>query len=266
MRRRYVLGAVLFFLVAYLMAPALMVRAADDKPLIFDEANLLSPEEREELNAMANEYGAERETDFMILTVNSVPNDDYETWTENFYDEYAPGYDKPHGNTVILTIVMSARDGSRNVHLEGYYKAEKYLDAGRLLKIQNKIIPDLSRGNYKQAFEKFIKTAHRYMGFEPDMNPDNILFNLWFQLGSAAAIGAIAVGVMAYRSGGRVTVNSRTYEDTSTSGILNQQDRYVRTTVTKQKIERNTSSGSGGGGGGGVSSGGHSHSSSSGKF
>ncbi|MBT2764494.1 TPM domain-containing protein [Paenibacillus sp. ISL-20] len=262
MRRRYVLGAVLFLLVAYLMVPALMVKAADDKPLIFDEANLLSPEERDELNAMANEYGAERETDFMILTVGRVENDDYETWTENFYDEYAPGYDRRHGNTVILTIVLDTHD----VHLEGYYKAEKYLDSGRLLKIQNKITPDLSRGNYKQAFEKYIKTAHRYMGFEPDMNPDNILFNLWFQLGSAAAIGAIAVGVMAYRSGGRVTVNSHTYEDTSTSGILNQQDRYVRTTVTKQKIERNTSSGSGGGGGGGVSSGGHSHSSSSGKF
>ena len=46
MRRRYVVGAVLFFLIAYLMVPALMVNAADDKPLIFDEANLLSPEER----------------------------------------------------------------------------------------------------------------------------------------------------------------------------------------------------------------------------
>lgn len=262
MRRRYVVGTVLFFLIAYLMVPALMVQAADDKPLIFDEANLLSPEERDELNAMANEYGAERETDFMILTVDRVENDDYETWTENFYDEYAPGYDRRHGNTAILTIVLDTRD----VHLEGYYKAEEYLDAGRLTKIRSKITPDLSKGNYKQAFEKYIKTAHRYMGFEPGVNPDNILFNIWFQLGSAAAIGAIAVGVMAYRSGGRVTVDRRTYEDTSTSRILNQEDRYIRTTVTKQKIERNTSSGSGGGGGGGVSSGGHSHSSSSGKF
>lgn len=266
MRRRYALWTVLFLLTVYLIAPSGIVKAANDKPLIFDEANLLSPEERHELNAMANEYGAERETNFMILTVNSVPNDDYELWTENFYDEYAPGYDKPHGNTAILTIVMSARDGSRNVHLEGYYKAEKYLDSERLTKIRSKITPDLSSGNYKQAFEKYIKTAHRYMGFEPDVNPDNIIFNLWFQLGAAAAIGAIAVGIMAYRSGGRVTVNSRTYEDASTSGVLNQQDRYIRTTVTKRKIERNTSSGSGGGGGGGVTGGGHSHSSSSGKF
>ena len=123
--------------------------------MIFDEANLLSPEERDELNAMANEYGAERETDFMILTVNSVPNDDYETWTENFYDEYAPGMMTARQYRH-LTIVMSARDGSRNVHLEGYYKAEKYLDAGRLTKIR-KITPDLSRGNYQEAFENTSK-------------------------------------------------------------------------------------------------------------
>ncbi|MGC6585137.1 TPM domain-containing protein [Paenibacillus sp. Dod16] len=262
MRRRYVLWTVLFLLAVHLAVPSGIARAADDKPLIFDEANLLSPEERDELNAMANEYGAERETDIMILTTNRVENDAVETWTENFYDEYAPGYDKPHGNTVILTVVLDTHD----VHLEGYYKAEKYLDGGRLDKIRSKITPDLSSGDYKKAFEKYIKTAHRYMGFEPDVNPDNILFNIWFQLGAAAAIGAIAVGVMAYRSGGRVTVDRRTYEDTSTSRILNQEDRYIRTTVTKQKIERNTSSGSGGGGEGGVSSGGHSHSSSSGKF
>lgn len=262
MIRRYTLWTVLFLLAVYWVVPAGAVAAADAKSLIFDEANLLSPEERDELNLMANEYGAARETDFMILTINSVPNDDYELWTENFYDEYAPGYDKPHGNTVILTMVMDTRD----VHLEGYYKGEKYLDSGRLTKIRNKITPDLSKGDYKQAFEKYIKTAHRYMGFEPGVNPDNILFNIWFQLGSAAAIGAIAVGIMAYRSGGRVTVNRRTYEDATTSGIMDHQDRYIRTTTTKRKIERNTGGGSGGGGGGGVTRGGHSHSSSSGKF
>ncbi|MNE72309.1 hypothetical protein D3C80_1682370 [compost metagenome] len=104
------------------------------------------------------------------------------------------------------------------------------------------------------------------MGFEPGVNPDNILFNIWFQLGGALAIGGIVVGMMAYRSGGRVTVNRRTYEDASTSGIVDHQDRYIRTTVTKTKIEKSSGGGSGGGGGGGVTSGGHSHSGSRGKF
>lgn len=264
MRRFQAVISLLFFLVVYVAAPAGMTAAAVEmKPLIFDKAELLSQEEREELNVMANEYGAKRETDIIILTAKRAPNDDYELMTENFYDEYAPGYDKKHGNAVILTIVLDSRD----VHLEGYYKAEKYLDSGRLDKIRNKITPALSSGDYSQAFEQYIKTAYRYMGFEPGVNPDNILFNIWFQLGGAVIIGGIAVAVMAYRSGGRVTINRRTYEDASTSGIVDLEDRYIRTTTTKRKIERNSGGGgSGGGGGGGVSRGGHSHSSSSGKF
>lgn len=281
----------LFFLVVYSVAPTERAMAAPEiKQLIFDEAGLLSQEDRDELNVMANEYGAKRETDFIILTAESAPNDDDELMTENFYDEYAPGYDKPHGNTVILTVVISSRD----VDLQGYYKGEEYLDGNRLDEIRSLIAPYLSSGDYKQAFELYIKTAYEYMGMEPDINqdinpgvgsgihsginqninpgvnsgvdPDSIFFNIWFQLGVAMLIGGIAVSVMAYRSGGRVTVNRHTYEDSSTSGILQREDQYLRTTVTKRKIERNTNGGSGGGRGGGISGGGHSHSSSSGKF
>jgi uncharacterized protein len=103
------------------------------------------------------------------------------------------------------------------------------------------------------------------MGFKPGVNPDNILFNIWFQLGGALAIGGIVVGMMVYRSGGRVTVNRQTYEDASNSGILDRQDQYIRTTVTKHKIEKSSGSSSSGGGGG-VTGGGHSHSGSRGKF
>ena len=110
MRRRYALWMVLFLLTVCWMMPTGIVNADGDKQLIFDDANLLSSEERNELNAMANKYGAERETDFMILTVDRVENVSVKQWTEDFYDEYAPGYDKPHGNTAILTIVMDSND------------------------------------------------------------------------------------------------------------------------------------------------------------
>lgn len=68
---------------------------------------------------------------------------------------------------------------------------------------------------------------------------------------------------MTYRSGGRVTVNRATYEDSSNSSVIDRQDRYIRTTVTKRKIEKNNNNG---GGGGGTSRGGHSHSGSRGSF
>ncbi|CAH0121438.1 YgcG family protein [Paenibacillus sp. CECT 9249] len=252
--------AMLCFFAVYLAFPVQIAAAAGGKQFIYDEANLLSQEERDKLNAMANEYGAERETDMIVVTSKNVENIDVQLMTEDFYDDHAPGYDKPHGNAVILMLDMN----NREVYLAGFYKAETYLDDGRLDKIRHKITPYLSDGDYYAAFEKYIKTAHNYMGFEPGVNPDNILFQLWFQLAASVGIGGVVVGTMAYRSGGRVTVNRRTYEDTSTSGILDGHDRYIRTTTTKRKIERNNSGGSGGGGG--ISRGGHSHSGSRGSF
>lgn len=234
--------------------------AAEAKTLIYDDAHLLSLADSDELNAMANEYGAERETDIIIFTTDNPEDQDVVKLTEDFYDEQAPGYDKAHGNAVILTLDMRNRD----IYLAGFYKAEDYLDDGRLDKIRGKITPLLTEGDYKQAFEKYIITAHRYMGFEPGVNPDNILFNIWFQLGGALVIGGLVVGGMAYRSGGRVTVDRGTYEDAGNSGVLERQDRYVRTTVTKRKIEKSSSGGSGGGGG--RTGGGHSHSGSRGSF
>ncbi len=257
-----ILTVLLFFAVAF-VTPAGMktgeAAAAGMKQLVYDEAELLNSQERDELNAMANEYSARKETDIIIVTSRNDDNADVQKMTEDFYDEHAPGYDKPHGNAVILTLDMKHRE----VYLAGFYKAKTYLDDDRLDRIRNKITPDLSDGDYLLAFETYIKTADKYMGFEPGVDPDNLLYNGWFQLAVSVIIGAGIVGTMAFRSGGRVTVNGHTYEDKATSGVLDQRDQYLHTTVTKQKIAKNNSSSSGGGG---TTSGGHSHSGSRGSF
>lgn len=262
MRKPLWIVAVLSFFIMLTVVPAHKAEAAEIKKLIYDDANLLSEEEYDKLNELANKYGAKRETDIIIITSTNSENKDVVDMTEDFYDNQAPGYDKPHGNAAILTLDMRNRD----VYLAGFYKAETYLDDERLDKIRNKITPYLTDGNYAAAFEKYIKTSYKYMDFKPGVNPDNILFNIWFQLGAAVAIGGIAVGAMAYNSGGRVTVDRRTYEDAQTSGIQDRQDQYIRTTVTKSKIEKSSGGGGGGGGGGGVTGGGHSHSGSRGSF
>lgn len=263
MRKNRTILAILFFIAVYLAIPMRMtVAAAEVKTLIYDEAGLLNQDEYNELNRMANEYGAERETDIIIYTSNNDENMDVMELTEDFYDEQVSGSDNLQVNAAILTMDMRNRD----FYLAGFYKGKKYLDDGRLDKINNKITPDLANGDYKLAFAKYIKTTHKYMGFEPGVNPDNILFNGWFQLAVSLGVGGIIVTMMAYRSGGRVTVNRQTYEDASTSGILDSQDQYTRTTTTKRKIEKNNSGGSGGGGGGGTTGGGHSHSGSRGSF
>jgi uncharacterized protein len=256
--------AVLLFLVVILALPARpeMADAAEAAPkkLIYDDAALLSQKEYDELNAMANQYGAERETDIMIVTTKNAENIDVMKLTQDFYDEHAPGYDKPHGNAVILTLDMN----NREIYLAGFYKAELYLDDGRLDKIRDRITPDLSNGDYALAFQTYIQTAYKYMGVRPGTDPDFILFHIWFQLIVSIGVAGAIVSLMVFRSGGRTTVTRRTYEDTATSGIIGQRDQYIRTTITKQKIEKNNGGGSGGGGG--VTRGGHSHSGSRGSF
>ncbi|WP_425464827.1 TPM domain-containing protein [Paenibacillus piri] len=261
------IAAVMIFIAVFLAIPvginAGKAAAMDTKQLIFDEAGLLGPAEQDELQAMAMEYGAKRETDIIVYTSKNTQNMDVKQMTQDFYDKHAPGYDKPHGNAVILTLDMK----NREVYLAGFYKAKQLLDDSRLDKIRSKMTPNLSSGDYALAFQTYIKTSYKYMGIRPGVNPDNILFNGWFQLAVSLGIAGAIVGTMAYRLGGRVTVNRRTYEDASTSGILDQRDQYIRTTVTKRKIERNNGGkGGGSGGGGGMTRGGHSHSGSRGSF
>ena len=157
----------------------------------------------------------------------------------------------------------------RDLYIAGFYKGEEFLDNKRSDLVRDKITSDLSRGDYYQAFEGFIKTSSKYMGFRPGANPKSPIFNVWVQLIISFLVGGGVVGVMAYRSSGKMTVHEGTYRDPSDSRIIERRDDYIRTTTTKTKKPSNDGSSGGGssfGGGGGISSGGHSHSGSRGKF
>jgi uncharacterized protein len=231
---------------------------------IYDHADLLTAEQEAALAAKAAELGARRETDFIIITLNGTGGKDIVDYVADFYDETAPGYDGPHGNAAILAIDLEQRD----VFLAGFKQAEVRLNDARLDNIRTKITPHLSAGRFYDAFDQYLELAHKYMGFRPGVNPDSLFFNTGFQLAVSVGLAAVAVGVMAYRSGGRVTINARTYLDASRSRVVSKSDVFVNKTVTRTKIERNQSGGGGGGfgGGGGVTRGGHTFSGSRGKF
>ncbi|MEK3885004.1 TPM domain-containing protein [Paenibacillus sp. PL2-23] len=234
------------------------------KQLVFDQADLLDAEQESRLEEQASRYGAERQTDMVIYTTLNEAGADVMKLTQDFYDEQGFGYDKRHGNAVVVTVDMYHRE----VYLAGFYKGQEYLDDNRLDRIRSRMTPKLTAGDYEGAFLVYIQTAHRYMGYEPGVNPDNIVFNVWFQAAVAAVIAWLVVWRLTASAGGKVTVHRRTYENASTSGVTGRQDMYVRTTVTKQRIPRSNGGAGGGGrgGGGGMTSGGHSHSGSRGSF
>lgn len=269
---------------------SIQAESINQKQFVFDYAGLLTDQEVTQLESLANELGADSDTAYLIITANGTDGMDIVDYVEDFYDENAPGYDQPHGNTAILAIDMEERD----IYLAGFKKAEQFLNDQRLDVILEEITPALSEENYYEAFSEFISSSHSYMGIEPETsaeNPgsypddndgyqhyeeeyyagenssDNIFFQLWFQLIVSFIVGGAVVGILTYNSGGRVTVNSGTYMNSNSSKVLNQHDRYLRKTVTRVKKPSNNNNNSGGfTGGGGITGGGHSHSGSRGKF
>ncbi|KAB7672660.1 TPM domain-containing protein [Bacillus sp. B1-b2] len=249
------------------------VKAVSDnqKQYIYDDAKLLTEEEKGELESLAIELGEESETAYLVLTSNGTDGKDIVQYVEDFYDENAPGYDQPFGNTAILAIDME----SREIYLAGFKKAEEYLDDYTLDSIKEEITPELSDGNYFQAFSIFMEESHDYIlagpntedGYANSSNStegetENIFYNWIFQLVLAIVFASIVVILMVAQSGGKVTVSGNTYMDNRNSKILNRYDRFTHKTVTKVKKPENNNSG----GGGGITGGGHSHSGSRGSF
>lgn len=249
----------LFFIVTAIQPVA---AAENMHQKVYDFAGLLTASEIAELEDMSNEYSQKRQVDIMILTTKDTQGKDVVKYMEDFYDEKGLGFDKPHGNTAILTIDMEHRE----VYVAGFYKGEEYLDNSRCDLIRQKITPDLSEGNYYEAFRSFIKLSYQYMGIRPGVNPENILFKAWFQVLTSVISASVSVIAMAYNSGGRTTAGGGTYLDASHSSITDRRDIFVRTDITKRRKPSNKNNGGGGSFGGGVSGGGHSHSGSRGSF
>lgn len=261
--KKYLRSVLVFIIIIYLLG-GVSLAIGEDKNRIFDFADLLNKEEKQDLEVLAKKYSKKRETDFIILTISEPGGVDIVDYVEDFYDEKGLGYDKTHGNVAILTIDMENRD----IYLAGFYEAEKYLDDHRLDKIRNRIGPALSSGNYYDAFRDFLNTANRYMGVRPGVNPDNILFNLYFQILASLILAGGIVGALAYNSGGKSGAYAASYEDYDNTRIISRHDTFIRSSVSRRKKPSDKSSGGGSsfGGGGGVTKGGHSHSGSRGKF
>lgn len=250
----------LFYIVLILCLPAIhndVTYASSSKSFVYDEANILTDDEIAKLDQLADQYSEKRETEFIILTTNDTDGKDIEQYLQDFYDANAPGYDRPHGNAAILALDVDVRE----VYVAGFYHAEKYLDNDRIDSLLDQITPDLSDEQYYEAFQSFITISNRYMGFKPGIDPEFIFFKWWFQLLVSIGVGALIVKMMLRHTGGKITVNERTYQDTNRSRVLQRRDHYVRKSVTRR---RKPSHHSGGGdrssGGGGITKGGHSHS------
>lgn len=235
-----------------------------EKDRVYDYADLITDEEERELNIKLDKYSKKRKTDIVIVTTDEVYPSGHMKFNEDFFEREKLGYKARGGNTVLLSVNIASRDFS----VLGFAESERYLDRDRREMIIRAIKDELTAGDYYKAFDDYADRAYEYLGIRPGINPNSILFSNVFIGFISIIVGGSYIGVLLRKTGGSMTVDDRTYRDFENTEVLDKKDRYIRTSVTRTRIERNNNNNnsSGGSSGSGRTSGGSSYGGSSGKF
>ena len=149
------LAALLLATVLLFTTLVLPVSAQDPDWEMHDYANLLTSEQFYDLCLRIRELTAQYQTDFVILTVESLDGKSPEQYANDFYDENNCGFGS-NRDGILMLLAMN----SRNYYfLTNGSATEKLAQAGGIAALEDKVVPHLSNGNYYTAFGAFLDTA-----------------------------------------------------------------------------------------------------------
>ncbi len=244
-------------------------------PRLVDNADLLSESEEIDLLAKLDEISERQRVDVAVATVNSLEGKTATAYADDFYDYngYGMGRDR---NGIILVIAMDEREWA--ISTCGSCIA-MFTDAGQEY-IVDQFKPDLSNGNYADAFNTFADLCDDYITQAKegvpydsgDMPKEDFPFfqNILISLGAGVFIALIVVAVMSSQlKSVRTQKSAANYTVPHSLRLTQNQDLYLYHVVTKTARPDDDDSSSGGGGGGSSShssSSGSSHGGSSGSF
>ena len=121
------------------------------KPLLVDEAGLLSEEESSTLINKLEEISQRQENEVAVVTVNSLEGKTAEAYADDYYDYNGYGYGE-NDDGLLLLVSMGEREWAITTY--GYCHTVAFTDAG-LDYISSEFRSKLSSGEYAKAFECF---------------------------------------------------------------------------------------------------------------
>lgn len=252
-----------FIFIALILTMSPNVFAAFEK--VYDEANLLTEEERAEINDIAIQLSDQTELDVIIVTMDDSEGKSSAQYAQDFYEEHGFGY-----QGTLDGILFLLNMDEREVYIFTRDLAYDYISDARVEEILDQVYPALAEERYSESIQIFLAEVERFVetGLSPEAAMDrsgeaggnahygNVPESSPFErigiyLLIAVVIGGIAVGVMAMGNQGRSTTNARTYLENNSFTVTKKIDRHYNTIVTRQKIQKNTGAGGGGRSGGG---------------
>lgn len=223
---------------------------ANEYERLIDSAGLMTEDEQTQLLDKLNEISVRQKMDITLITLNDSQGYDSvrdladDTFVNN---KYGYGTDR---DGVLLLICMEERDWYIATH---GYGITVFTDAG-IQYIGDEIKPDLSDGNYYDAFsryadlcDEFITQANEDEPFDNDNLPSEPLSVIWIPISVVIGfiIALIVVGVMKSKlKSVRFQPAANSYLKKDSLKITEKSDLFLYTTVTRtEKPKDNDSSG-----------------------
>ena len=266
------------FMLAILISVSLLILpTAAQEPAweITDDAQLLTPDQLQELCGLVRELTAQYQTDFVIVTVESLDGKSPEQYANDFYDGNNCGFGQ-NRDGILMLLAMNSRD---YYFLTNGTPTQKLAQAGGISALEDKVVPHLSSGDYYTAFRTFLETSSAIIAHptstpgatSPTYNDDFIYIGFddisttadrLQRVGIFAVIGLIVGFVTTFlmkrsMKTARRKANATDYVRPGSFQLTRQQDLYLYRTRTRVRVQSSNSSSGGGrsggsrGGGGG---------------
>lgn len=244
------------------------------KPLLVDEAGLLSEEESSTLINKLEEISQRQKNEVAVVTVNSLEGKTAEAYADDYYDYNGYGYGE-NDDGLLLLVSMGEREWAVTTY--GYCHTVAFTDAG-LDYISSEFRRKLSSGEYAKAFDCFADLCDDFLTqaatgepYDVDNMPKGKVSPFWLYTDLVVTF-FISFGIVKGKSRNLKSVkkqeSAKAYERRGSLSLRRSTDSFVNRIVTQKTIrnEKNSSSGSSGGSSSHISSSGRSHGGTSGKF
>lgn len=272
------LFVLLCLFILMLPAKASSIPAERQKPLLVDDAGLLTTEESTALLEKLEEISQRQQNEVAIVTVNSLDGKTAQTYADDYYDYNGYGYGE-NDDGILLLISMGERKWAISTY--GYCHLTAFTDAG-ISYISNEFQRKLSSGKYAQAFDCFADLCDQFLTqaatgepYDVGNMPSGHVAPFWLFVD--ILIGFLISFCMVRRKAGSLKSvvkqdSARAYTRDGSMTVRMASDQFVNRIVTERRIQRDTStsssssSSSSGGSSSHTSSSGRSHGGSSGSF
>lgn len=223
-------------------------RGNDEAPAerVYDEADVLSEEEEKLLREHIAKKEAGTGMDIVLVTIKEdVEAQGYwegvmRDYADDFYDYGKYGYDKVHGDGVLL--LDNWYEGQEGSWLSTCGKAYERLDSAEVDRILDAVYDRVEESPY-EAYRAYVDEACRLV------KKGNISLPLWMILVTPAVIAAVYFSVHRTHKKAEDTTTASTFVRNGKPVMNESRDEFIRKNVTSVKIETNSSGSRSGGGG-----------------